>query len=303
MKQAFLKLHLAIILAGFTGVFGKLITLNEGLLVWYRLFLSAILLAVLLLISKRLERISGAEFLKIGLAGFLLGLHWIFFYGSIKYSNISIGVVCFSMTGFFTAILAPILNRKKFSLAELLLSALTLLGIGLIFHFDTKYRTGIILGIISSLIVAFFTVFNERLSKLYSSETVTLYEMTGGFLGLTLIMPVYLLISPVSSILPSATDLGYLLLLASFCTVLLYLLVTQALRRISAFTVNLSFNLEPVYGILLAILIYQENKELSAPFYIGLALIILSVLFQMLRVIAQNRRPVLNNPVQRTANL
>ena len=290
MKKAFIQLHISILLAGFTGVFGKAISLNEGLLVWYRMLLSGILLLVILGASRKLKAVSRKDFQRLALAGCLLGLHWIFFYGSIKYSNISVGVVCFSLTGFFTAILAPILNKKKFAVSELLLSGLTLLGIGLIFSFDSHYRTGILLGVISSLLVAFYTIANERLAHSFKSEVITVYQMIGGSIGLAFLMPFYLYFFPVETIIPSWQDLGYLIMLSLFCTVLLYLLLTQALNKISAFTVNLSFNLEPIYTIALAILIYKENRELTTPFYIGLGLIILSVVLQMVKVSIQHRK-------------
>jgi len=290
MKKAFIQLHISIILAGFTGVFGKLITLNEGLLVWYRMFISGILLLIILSVSQKLQALSFKDFKRIAFTGCLLGLHWIFFYGSIKYSNISVGVVCFSLTGFFTAILSPLINKKKFVASELLFSTLTLLGIGLIFSFDSQYRTGIILGVISSLLVAFYTIANERLSKSFKSETVTVYQMIGGSIGLGILMPVYLHFFPVATLIPSLSDFLYLFLLAFFCTIILYMLLIQALHKISAFTVNLSFNLEPVYTIALAILIYKENKELTVSFYMGLVLIILSVVLQMMKVAREHKK-------------
>lgn len=292
MKKAFIKLHIAIVLAGFTGIFGKLITLNEGLLAWYRICLAAILLVVILAATNKLKPVTFREFGRISLAGCLLGLHWLFFYGSIKYSNISVGVVCFSLAGFFTAIFSPLINRRRFVVSELLLSLLTLAGIALIFSFDSRYRTGITLGVISSMLGALYTISNERLAHVHQSETVTVYSMIGGALGLTVLMPVYVYFFPVKSMIPSWSDWGYLVILALFCTVLLYMLQTQALNRISAFTVNLSLNLEPVYTIILAILIFHENKELTSAFYLGLGLIILSVVLQMTKVFMESRRVV-----------
>ncbi|SDE44629.1 Threonine/homoserine efflux transporter RhtA [Dyadobacter soli] len=290
MKQAFIKLHIAIILAGFTGIFGKLITVNEGLLSWYRIWLAGILMLLILAATRKLERISFRDFTRTSLAGLLLGLHWIFFYGSIKYSNISVGVVCFSLVGFFTAIFSPLINRKRFVLSELLLSLLTLVGIALIFSFDSRYRVGIALGVISSALGSLFTITNERLAHSFKSETATVYSMIGGAIALTPLMPVYFYFFPVATLVPSWADMGYLLILAFFCTVVLYMLQTQVLRRISAFTVNLSLNLEPVYTIILAILIYHENKELRWSFYLGLTLIILSVVLQMLQVLRTHRK-------------
>jgi len=290
MKKAFILLHLSIILAGFTGVFGRLITINAGLISWYRLLLSGLFLLIILWVSRRLKRYSITSIGKIAAVGSLLGIHWIFFYGSIKYANISVGVVCFSLGSFFTALLDPLINKRKYSLPELLLSSITLCGIALIFGFDATHRLGIILGVVSSILVALYTIFNKRLTETFDSETITLYTMLGGGFGLTLIMPLYLYILPVPSILPSLPDLVYLIILSLFCTVLMYVMVTRALRDISSFTVNLSFNLEPLYSIVLAILIYKENTELSMAFYTGLTLIVLSVVLQMLRVISGNKK-------------
>ncbi|MDJ1480781.1 DMT family transporter [Cytophagaceae bacterium YF14B1] len=266
MKKAFIKLHISIVLAGFTGLFGKLITLNGGLLAWYRILLAGILMLGILSITRRLTSVSLKDFLRISVPGFLISLHWLFFYGSIKYANISVGVVCFSLTSFFTALFSPILNKHRIVIAELLLSMLTLAGIALIFSFDSQYRIGIGLGVISSIVGSLYTIANERLAKLYPSEVIITYSMLGGALGLSVFMPLYLYFFPVGSIIPSWADFGYLLVLSLFCTVLLYLLQTQALRKISAFTINLSLNLEPVYTIILAIIIYQENKELTPVF-------------------------------------
>ena len=295
MKKAIIQLHLAVVLAGFTGVFGRLISLNAGLITWYRLFFSGVILLVILSLAGKLKKTAPADILKIAFTGFLLGLHWVFFYGSIKYANISLGVVCFSLGSFFTAILEPLINRKKFAVPELLLSGLTLCGIVLIFGLDATHRTGIILGVISAFIVALFTIFNKRLTIQFETETITLYQMLGGCLGIGLIMPLYLYFLPVPTLLPSLPDLGYLLLLSLFCTVLMYLMITQSLRKVSAFTVNLSFNLEPLYSIIWAILLYHENRTFTWAFYAGLTLIIASVVLQMFRVMGQRQAPAMEN--------
>lgn len=280
MKEAFLKLHISILLAGFTGLFGKLVTLNEGLLVWYRMLFAAILLFLILWGRGLLQKISFREVLKIGGTGLLLGLHWVFFYGSIKVANVSIGVVCFSLVGFFTALLEPLIIQRRMSLKELLFSLITVFGIVLIFQFDMRYRTGIIIGVISSALAALFTITNKKVGRNHKSGTMLLYEMIGGFLGLSCLLPFYLHYFPVGTILPGTQNLIYLLVLALVCTIGLYLLQIQVLQTISAFTVNLSYNLEPVYSIILAMLFFGEAKELNVAFYAGLGLILLSVLLQ-----------------------
>jgi len=280
MRSTFLKLHISILLAGFTGLFGKLISLNEGLLVCYRMLFSAAILLPILWFGKKLVKIPFKEIVKIAGCGCLLALHWIFFYGSIKEANISVGVVCFSLVSFFTALLEPLIYRRKISGKELLFSLITVCGILLIFQFDTRYRTGILLGTISSLLAALFTITNKKVGSTHSSTTLLLYEMGGGFLFLLCLMPAYLHFFPMKSVIPDTSDFLWLLVLAIFCTIGLYLLQIEVLKKISAFTVNLSYNLEPVYSIILAILFFGEAKELTVAFYAGLGLIILSVLLQ-----------------------
>ena len=161
---------------------------------------------------------------------------------------------------------------------------MTLFGIGLIFGMDASYRTGIILGVFSSLFSALYTLYSERLVKNYDSPTFMLWQMGGGCIGLTLLMPIVLWFFPVNTILPSLPDLGWLIVLAGFCTVLLYFLINGALKKLSSFTVSLTFNLEPLYTILLAVIIYKEGREFNLAFYTGLVLIVSSLLLQMYRL-------------------
>jgi drug/metabolite transporter (DMT)-like permease len=280
MKKSYLVLHFAVILAGFTGIFGKLISLNEGLLVWYRVLFSSVILWMVVKLFRIATNIHLKEKFDIAKIGMFITVHWVFFYASIKYSNISVGVVCYCLTSFFTAIFGPLINRRRFNLTELLLSVLTLAGIGLIFHFDSSYRLGIGLGVISSAFAALYTIYNERLVRHYDSRLINYYQMMGGTVGLGVLLPVYLHFFPVKTIIPDLKDIGYLILLASFCTVGLYILFAESLKRIPAFTVNLTFNLEPVYAIVLAFLFFNESKELNLSFYIGLLFVMTSVILQ-----------------------
>src|SRR5437762_2154762 len=255
MRKSFLQLHLAVLLAGFTGILGRLITLNEGLLVWYRLLISSATLFLIFFFTKKLQRISLRDCLRISGVGLIAALHWVSFYGSIKYSNVSVALVCFSAIGFFTALFEPLIMRRKISARELLLGLLVIAGIYIIFHFDPKYKAGILIGLISALLGSLFPIFNRLFLKKHKAETVTLYELTGGFLALTIFMPLYLRLFPTDHLFPTRTDFLWLWVLSWMCTVLAFQLSMNALRKISAFTVNLSYNLEPVYGILLAFLI------------------------------------------------
>ncbi len=287
MKKAFLQLHAAIFLAGFTGILGRLIELNEVLLVWYRMMFAAFALLLITIITKKIIKLHFSEMLRLIGIGGIVALHWVFFYGSIKYSNVSVSLVCFSAIGFFSALLDPLLSKRKFEWIELLLGLMVIIGIYLMFHFDPHFRTGILFGMISSLLAAIFPILNKKMMDKHQPETITFYEMSGGFLLLTLLLPFYLAFFPTQYLFPSTSDLIWLLVLSLFCTVLAFNLSVRSLTKISPFTVNLSFNLEPVYGIALAFIYFKEYEEVGVPFYIGIAIIFLTVVLQTLRVYKQ----------------
>jgi len=289
MKKAFLELHIAVWLAGFTGVLGKLITLNEGLLVWYRLFISSITMWILFSLTKKLQRISLKDILKLTGIGFLAALHWVCFYGSIKYANVSVGLVCFSAVGFFTALLEPLFMKKRINVVEVLLGLVVIAGIYIIFQFDPKYKTGIILGVLCALLLAVNIILLRQFVQRINSQTVLTYQLSGGLITLTLLMPFYLKQFPASYIIPNLSDWMWLFVLSWFCSVLAFQFSMNALKKLTAFTVNLSFNLEPVYGIILAFAIFHENKELGWSFFSGLLLIILALGLQMWRVWYQSK--------------
>lgn len=292
MKNPYIKLHISILLAGFTGILGKLITLSEGFLVWYRMLITVILLILILFFTNRLKLIPLRAVIRIGLVGLLLALHWVFFYGSIKASNVSIGVICFSLTSFFTSIFEPIINQRKISLKELFFSLISVLGILLIFGIDTQYQLGISLGFISSILCALFVIYNKKIGAEFTSSTMLLYEMLGGFIGLTILLPFYTYCITSLVFYPNAMDWVYLFVLSLFCTIGMCILQIQALRKISAFTVNLSYNLEPIYSIILAMIIFHEGKEFTLIFYIGLILIFISVFLQMIDLRRESKKKI-----------
>lgn len=283
-QKGFVQLHLSVLLAGFTGLFGRLITLNEVDIVWYRMVFTSLIL----LVFTGLPRIEFRRFLQLCGCGALLGLHWMLFYGSIKASNVSIGVICFSLIGFFTALFEPLIYKRKISWIELLFSLVTVGGVLCIFSLDPRYRYGITIGIVSSAVCALYAICNKKASVGLRSRTVLMYQMSGGLIAVTAIIPFYLMVFPSQQsvmVIPDGTNLWFMLCHALFCTVGMYLLQIQALKRLSAFTVNLTYNLEPCYTIILAFLIFGEGREINFSFYIGIALILLSVLLQTLRVV------------------
>src|SRR5260221_6538636 len=289
MKKAFFQLHIAVFLAGFTGILGKLIDLNEGLLVWYRLFITSVTMWIVFSLTKKLQKITFIDALKLSGIGFLAALHWVSFYGSIKYANVSVALVCFSSVGFFTAWLEPVILRERIKWAEVFLGLLVISGIYIIVHFDPRYKTGIILGVICAVLLAIVMILIRQFVQRINSQPLLTYQMSGGLITLSFFIPFYLKQFPTDYIIPDFKDWMWLLVLAWFCSVLAFQFSVNALKKLTAFTVNLSFNMEPVYGILLAFVIYHENKELGWSFYTGLLLIILAMGLQMWRVWKQSK--------------
>ncbi|HRG93805.1 MAG TPA: DMT family transporter [Chitinophagaceae bacterium] len=294
MKKAFIQLHIAVFLAGFTGILGRLIDLNEGLLVWYRLLITSVTMWILFAITKKLSVISWKDILKLSGIGFLAALHWVTFYGSVKVANVSVALICFSAVGFFTALVEPLLLRVRFRWMDMLLGLVVMAGIYLIFHFDPRYKTGIILGIISALLISIAIILLKQMMKRINPETALTYQLTGGLVALTAVMPFYLSWFPTSYIFPDLKDWLWLLVLAWLCSVVAFQFSAYALRKLSAFTVNLTFNMEPVYGIILAFLVYRENELLSKWFFIGFALIAAALAIHVWLLMREHRQNKLN---------
>ncbi len=294
MRKAFLQLHAAVFLAGFTGILGRLISLNEGMLVWYRLFLTTVTMVILFGLMKKLRKIPVKDILKICAVGFIAAMHWVTFYASIKYSNVSVALVCFSSISFFTAILEPVILRKRINWTEMFLGLMTLGGISIIFHFDSQYKVAIVIGLVSAVLAALFPIYNRQFLKRVNVETLLTWQQFGGLISLSVLMPFYLQRFPVESLIPGMEDFLWLLVLSWFCSVIAFQFSSNALKRLSAFTVNLTYNLEPVYGILLAFMIYQENKLLSKWFYIGFAIIATALIIHIIILARHEKRLVKN---------
>ena len=289
MKKAFIQLHIAVFLAGFTAVLGRLITLNEGLLVWYRLLITVIVLAAMLFYKKEFKKYPAKDLLRMAGVGGIIAFHWVTFYGSVKYGNISVALVCLSSAGFFSALLEPLLFKKKIVFAELFLGLMAIAGIYIIFDFHPQFKIGIAYGILAALGAAIFPMLNKQLIKEFSPRTLTFYELGGGLLILTLLLPFYLKMSPAAYYIPTWSDVGWLLILAILCTVVCFDLQLKALRKISAFTCNLMYNLEPLYGIILAFIFFGEGESFHNEFYWGVLLILLAIVLQMFRLMREKK--------------
>ena len=279
-RKAYLYMHVSIILWGLTGVLGRGIDLNEGMLVWYRMLITVVSMYLFIVYTGKSLKISRSELLKLIGIGVVLTVHWLFFYGSIKYSNVSITLAMLASQGLFTALTEPLVTKKKFRWDELIFSITAMVGIWMIFSVEKGYTLGIILGLLASFVGAFLNILNKNVVDKHGAVVVSFYEILAGVAVLTLFLPVYIHYSHPVKLLPSTLDWGLLVILAVLCTHVTLVLSLDALRHLSAFTLNLSINLEPVYGIALAFLIFHENKNLHSGFFIGASIIMLSVVME-----------------------
>lgn len=289
LKRSFIQLHVFVFLAGLTAPIGNLIQLNGLYLVFYRMLLTVFALIPIYLIYQRSNEVVFKDKVRLMLIGVLIAIHWVCFYGSIKLANVSVALVCISCVGLFTAIIEPFMFKTKFIWNELLIGLLSLIGILFIFQFDIQFRTGILVGLVSSLFASIFTVLNKRLTTQYTTQTIQIFEMLGGLGFLTIVLLGIKNYQHSDFILPTQSDWFWLIILSLVCTVLANYLMLSALKKISAFTMNVTLNLEPVYGIIIAIILFQEHKQMGMGFYIGMSLIAISVLLQMLRVLRQQK--------------
>ena len=297
VRSAYFKMHLAIFLWGFTGLLGKLIQLNEGVLVWYRLLISAAAIALILFYTKKFPKIPFKEMAKISGIGILVMLHWVLFYACIKLSSISIAMVCLSSIALFVSFIEPIVKREKFDYTEIFFSGLAVLGIFTIYKSDPSVSLGITVGIISALMSAIFSTLNGRIASKYEPMTISLIELTSGLVFLTLLFPLYFKIQPTVKFIPSEYDWIYLLILSLLCTVFTWILSLQAMQKVSAYTVALALNLEPVYGIILAVAVAGEGKFLTNGFYTGAVIILLTIVAHTVYKFRSKRPPASSPPV------
>ena len=291
MKKALIQMHLAVILWGFTGVLGRAIDLTAPVLVWYRMLLTAVFMLVILKYRGQWLSIGRRDIRPMAVVGCLMAIHWVAFYGSIKFSNASIALVCLSTASIFTSLLDPFVNKGKHDLYELFLGLLALGGVYLLYQFQQFYGLGILFGVIAAILSSIFTVLNKRIANRYPSRTIVFYEMLTGLVLLTFLMPLQLIYIPDTKLLPTVSDWVWLIVLSLCCTVWAQSLALNALKHISSFTATLSVNLEPVYGIALAFIFFKENNELHPGFYAGMGLICLSVVLQTIRILRPRSSP------------
>lgn len=302
-RKAFLQIHACVVLWGFTAILGKLITLPALPLVWWRMLIVVAALALAPQVWRGLRAMSRKLLFSYAGIGVLVSLHWLTFYGAIKLSNASVGATCIALATVFTALIEPKLAHRKFSRRELALGVAVLPGVALVVGgVPHGMRLGVAVGTLSALLVALFGSLNKRLVEHADPLTVTAVELGAGTLAMTLLAPVMPLLFPAFAgklfVLPGAHDALYLLALSLACTLLPFTLSLVALRHMSAFAAQLAVNLEPVYAIVLAIVLLGEQRELTLQFYSGVAIILGAVLLYPL---IRQARPLQHPEVLGTA--
>jgi drug/metabolite transporter (DMT)-like permease len=275
--KSYLNLHFIVFIWGFTAVLGALITVREASLVWYRMGLAGVFLLLYLLYKKQSLRLPLKSVVKLVLVGFLIAIHWIYFFKAINVSNVAITLAMFSMGAFFASILEPLIYKRKMLWYEVLFGLIIIAGLFTIMQVEMKYLEGILYALFSVFIGVLFTLFNGKLIQQHDSTVITVYEFFAGFLFVS----IYLLFDGKFNdqfFEISGTDWLLILLLASICTAYAFTASVHVMKRLSPYTVMLTTNLEPVYGIVLAYFIVGEDEKMSMPFYIGSALILVTVI-------------------------
>ncbi|SNT07349.1 Permease of the drug/metabolite transporter (DMT) superfamily [Ekhidna lutea] len=279
-RKDYLTLHFIVLIWGFTAILGLLINIPSVEVVFYRTLIAAIGLFVVLKFWKRPLRINSSKHVWIILGtGALIAAHWILFFLSARISNASVCLAGMATCSLWTSLIEPISQGRKIKGFEVLLSIIAFIGIGVIFNVEFDYLSGLLTAVLSAFIASVFTVINGRLTKTYDPYVITFYEMVGACVAIAMFFPIYSMYFVDSLTLnPSASDWLYLGVLAIVCTVYAYSISVELMKRLSAFSINLVVNLEPVYGIILALIIFGDSEEMSPGFYLGTLLILTSVL-------------------------
>lgn len=270
-----MSMHLIVILLGFTGVLGKLIDCSSSVLVWYRMFIAFLFLLIYIYFSSGLN-IQKKYFVRISLIGVVVAAHWLFFFESIKVSNVSVAVVCMGTSSLFSAFLEPIILKRRFNAREIILSVVVIFAISFAMQADWSYKLGFVYGIIAAFLGTLFTIYNSLYINKVESEEISLIEMLSGFL----VLSIYFLFTEsisISTFNLSQSDLIYLLILGIVCTSFAFAISVEVMKKLSPYNVIMAVNLEPIYSIILALVIFGDSEKMSLSFYIGAILIIATV--------------------------
>jgi drug/metabolite transporter (DMT)-like permease len=273
----YLLLHLIVLIWGFTAILGALITIDAIPLVWYRMLLAVICIAVYFLWKKKSFKVDRKGLVKFFFTGLVIALHWVFFFKAIKISNVSVALVTMSTGAFFASLIEPVFFKRKINTLEIFLGLLVIGGLYIIFNFESQYKLGIIYALIASFLGALFAVLNGLFIKKYTAEIISFYQL---FFGVALIT-VFLLFNnsfSESFFQISTSDWLYLLVLSSVCTAYAFSASVQVMKYLSPYTVMLTINLEPIYAIILALFIFGDEEQMSGTFYVGAFIVLVVVL-------------------------
>ena len=275
--KSYLHLHFIVFVWGFTAVLGAKITLSALPLVWFRMCIAVGLIYIYTLFAKESLRINRRTLVGFLLAGLVIALHWFTFFEAIKVSNISVTLACLSTGAFFTSILEPIFYGRKVVIYEVFFGLIVVTGLYIIFHFEGDYAKGIILALTSAFLSASFSIINGKYAQQYSPVAISFYELLGG----VFFFSIYLMYSGSFNFQffnISGADWGWLFLLGSFCTAYAFIASVQVMKFLTPYTVMLTINMEPVYGIILAVIVFGEKEQMGWHFYLGAAIIITTVI-------------------------
>lgn len=275
--KSYLHLHVIVFIWGFTAILGKLISLQALDLVWYRMLFASSIMTVVVLFSKEKVKVPFNVLIGFIVCGIIIAAHWLTFYQAIKVSNVSITLACLSTGAFFASILEPIFYKRKVIWYELLFGIIVVVGLGIIFNVETKYTTGIYLAVTSAFLSALFSVINGKYAKEYDPNIISLYELSSGVFFLSIYLFFAGSFTPAFFAL-SVNDLIWLFLLSSICTAYAFSASVKVMKFLSPFTVMLTINLEPIYGIILALLIFKDGEEMTPLFYVGALIILATVI-------------------------
>ena len=266
-------MHLIVVLLGLTGVLGKLIDTGSTVLVWYRMLIAFLFLGVYIYFKSNSLRVSKKHFIQIIGIGCIVAAHWLLFFESIKVSNVSVAVVCMGTSSLFSSILEPLIIKRKIHLREIILAILVLIAIGIAMNADFSYVKGYIYGIAAAFLATLFTILNALFVDKVDSEKITSIEMLGGFLFVC----IYILFSnsfSLADLVISWNDVLYLIILGGICTSFAFVVSVEVMKFLSPYNVIMAVNLEPVYSILLALVLFGESESMNFSFYLGAVLII-----------------------------
>lgn len=275
--KSLIHFHFIVFVFGFTAILGSLISVDSLKLVWYRMLIASVFLLFLAPFFKKKLKISKNILFKLLFCGLIISLHWVFFFKAIKVSNVSITLSILSLGAFITSFLEPILYNRKIILYEVFLGFLVVIGTAIIFKTQFHYLEGIIYALISVILSVFFTLFNGKLVGKISSFTISLYELIGGFITVSLLLIISDDLNTNLFYLKSG-DVLWLFILGTVCTAYAFVISVDVMKHLSPFSIMLSINMEPIYGIVLAIIFLNESENMSYEFYIGFLLIFFSVI-------------------------